>query len=92
MGASAQFTVMGMPYDWIMPVLDNTGKVAVEIWLQSCFEKRRTFQFFYKRLELQWGMKRWTIRRMLRKLEQRGLVEVERNAGSRPRVTIRSSK
>ena len=84
----SRLKVWGMPYDWIMPSVDTLGKVAIEVWLQSSFEGRRTFRCFYKRLENWWGIKPWTIRRALQKLEQRGCISVKRKAGARAIITI----
>jgi hypothetical protein len=85
----AHLRLIDLPYDLVMKTMDTPGKIALELWLQWRLEGCRTFRFCYGRLGEWWGIRPWTIRRVLRTLEQRGCISVSRRPGARAVITIR---
>jgi DNA-binding MarR family transcriptional regulator len=83
-----------MPLAWILTAANLPGKsmqVAVAIWHQTHIERSNEVALTRRKLR-RFGVHRHSANRILRDLENAGLVVVSRKPGRSPRVRIAGTK
>ena len=79
-----------IPMDWLSKASDLPGKtlhLAMALWWLNGMSKGRAFKLTGKALDLL-HVSRDAMRDGLNRLEQHGLIRVERKTGQRPVITI----
>ncbi len=85
------FLAGGIPWSWIVAagrLRGHAWHVGTFVWLRVGLEKRDTVAINLSKIASEFGLDRATASRALAALEDAGLVEVERRAGSKARVTV----
>ena len=80
-----------IPWNWLLTACALPGKalaVALQLWFMSGIERSDQVALNITRFAKLVGVSRDTVARSLIRLEEVGLVSVQRSPGSNPRITI----